>query len=162
MTQISAMLSTAASLIDKSAISSSPAHLFIILAVAALIICAISTFVFERRKNNTLASISFVLGFLTALSLVMTGISYSANSYTESEKTSNTKIAQFIQGKYGVTVLDDQNIGTDIGDHTTLTPVSIPAKAPSGERIQITIELSEDGTDVLAFSSGAEMKKVSK
>ena len=162
MTQISAMLLNNASLVDTSAIQSSPLQTLFIVAFAVLALCIISSIILDRRKKQTLSPAVFFTGFLITISLVLIGITLHAKSYQESEKVSNTKIAQFIQAKYGVTVLNDQNIGADIRDNTTLTPLSIPAKAPNGERIQITIELSEDDTDVLAFSSGAEMKKISE
>lgn len=162
MSQISAMISASASLLDTSAIESNPVKLFIVLAVVAMALGAAVSGYASRKKKVNLSVYSFLGGFLIGTILAITGISLAAKAYESSEKDSNTKIAHFIQEKYGVTVLNDQNIGADISKHTMLTLNPIPAKAPSGERIQITVELAEDDTDVLAFSSGAEMKKVTK
>lgn len=158
MTQIFAN----ASLIDTSAIESSQLRLFLILAVVSAIIGIITGKVFSRKEKYNLSIASYTIGLVLGVILVFVGVGNLLDSFKESENISNTKIAQFIQEKYGVTVLNDQNIETGIHENSAVTPLSIPAKAPNGERIQITIELSEDGTDVLAFSSGAEMKKVSK
>lgn len=162
MSQISAMISANASLIDTSAIESSPIKLFIVLAVVAIALGAAVSGYASRKKKEALCLSAFPAGFFFAICFALTGISLYAQACEASEAASNTKIAHFIQEKYGVTVLNDQNIGADISEHTTLTLNPIPAKAPSGERIQITVELAENDTDVLAFSSGAEMKKVSE
>jgi hypothetical protein len=162
MSQISAMISASASLVDTSAMDTSPMKLFIVLAVVAMALGAAVSGYASRKTKGNLSVYSFLGGFLIGTILAITGVSLGAKAYEASEKDSNTKIAHFIQEKYGVTVLNDQNIGTDIRDHTMLTLNPIPAKDPNGERIQITVELAENDTDVLAFSSGAEMKKVSE
>jgi hypothetical protein len=159
MSQISVMLSSA-SLIDTSAISASPFRLLIALGVAVGVITIIFMIVFDRQTKTNLASASMFIGMMVAFVLSFTGMILHLNSGEESEKASNTNVAHYIQEKYGVTVLDEQAIKTDIGEHATLTALPIPAKAPNGDRIQITIELADNDTDVIAFSSGAEMKKI--
>jgi hypothetical protein len=162
MSQIPSMISASASLVDAGGVESSPFKLLVILGCVSFFLFMIASAIFSTKNKENLSAVCGTVGFIIGLAFALTGLNLGFDALKESEARSNTNIANFIHEKYDVTVLNDQNIGADISEHTTLTLNPIPAKAPSGERIQITVELSEDGTDVLAFSSGAEMKKVSE
>lgn len=156
------MISASASLIDMSSDPILSRVLFIASVVLFIAAVIISNIVGKKKNKSGAAILIGGLGMVVAFALSIAGVNGIFSMLKENEANSNTKISNYIHEKYGVTVLNDQNIGAHISNPTTVTLNPIPAKAPNGERIQITIELSQDETDVLAFSSGAEMKKVSE
>jgi hypothetical protein len=126
----------------------------ILFGLAAIFYC-----IFTGKLKKWPAIISTV----AVLSLAIVGFNYGGHGIDSERDSTRSNIAQAIESKYGVKALDPRHVY-----HTSelnATPDSInysaiPATNPEGQRIQITIEFAENGTDVIAFSSGAEIQKI--
>lgn len=164
MTQISAMLSTGASLItDVSSGDKMPSIIFLAGCLILFIFVAVATKVKRLQKF-------FSLAFYVSLPLLILGIAsfiIGSNASYRVDEQSSKAISQHIEDKYGVTFLDESDISVPsdpavLFHKTKINSGPISASNAVGERIQVTLELVDNNTDVLAFSSGTEMKKVSK
>lgn len=103
-----------------------------------------------------------IIGTVVTL-LTVVGIVVGNHGVYHSRDTTRDNIAHAIESKYGVKVLDPKQV-FDYSDlnsvQDSVTHAAIPATDPEGKRIKITIELIDNETDVIAFSSGAEMPKI--
>jgi MFS superfamily sulfate permease-like transporter len=128
--------------------------LAIFLGLGAIFYC-----IFTGRLKKWPAIISTIVILL----LVVVGINYGSRGIDSMRDSTRANISQAIESKYGVKVLDPKQVYhlSDLNStQDTVTHSAIPATDPEGKRIQITIELAENGTDVIAFSSGAEIPKI--
>lgn len=104
-----------------------------------------------------------IIATVIVASLAIVGLNYGSSGINSLRDSTRVNISNTIESKYGVKVLDPKHVyhtselSTGYDD---INRSAIPANNPDGKRIQITIELAENGTDVLAFSSGAEIQKI--
>jgi hypothetical protein len=63
-----------------------------------------------------------------------------------------------VNDKYGITLHEKPYRA----EKEKLNRGVISASNSSGQRIQVTLELTDNDTDILAFSSGTEMPQISK
>lgn len=113
--------------------------------------------------TGKLKKIGAFISLAAVVLLMAVGLNYGGNGITNSRETTRANISHAIESKYGVKVLDPKQVYhlSDLNSaQDTITHAAIPATDPEGKRIQITIELAENGTDVIAFSSGAEIPKI--
>lgn len=133
------------------------------LALSVLAIFASLAAIFYCIFTGRLKKWPAIFSMVAVLLLVVVGINYGSAGIDSMRESTRANISQAIESKYGVKVLDPKQVYhlSDLNStQDTITHAAIPATDPEGKRIQITIELAENGTDVIAFSSGAEMPKV--
>lgn len=134
-----------------------------VLALSMLVFFAGLIAIFSAIFTGKLKKIGAFISLAAVVTLMVVGINYGGNGINSSRETTRTNISNAIESKYGVKVLDPKqvyhlsNLNTN---QDTITHAAIPATDPEGKRIQITFELVENGTDVIAFSSGAEIPKI--
>lgn len=123
------------------------------------------------RKSGRTRIIALVV-WLAFLSIVISSVMWanknSAQQYEQQKEgiaSTNVNIKNYIVDKYGIHVLENAFISNDkpfvTGDKEYKKYVVnrglISATNPDDKRIQISIELTDNNTDVLAFSSGIEL-----
>lgn len=104
-----------------------------------------------------------IISTVAICSLVGVGLTFGSIGIDGMRESTRANISNAIESKYGVKVLNPKQVYhlSDLNStQDTLTHAAIPATDPEGKRIQITFELVENGTDVIAFSSGAEIPKI--
>lgn len=168
MTQISAMLSANSSLVTNL---SSEDVLLINIALAGIVLAVIAVIISftakSKKKYAIFAGLYVLLGAVSSIVMIF-GLIVGYSAIHRVDEQSAEAISQKIKEKYGVTLLDSHDLiahdkNEAMGFHKfKLNLDNISARNDASERIQVTLELVDENTDVLAFSSGAEMKKVTE
>lgn len=167
MTQFSAMLSTSTSLVENYTSEAVPATILWVLAAFVALI-GIPVFVARSKSLQKWFPWSLIAAVFFFVAFFVVGGNIGGDAVHRTDEATQRNISQQIKDKYGVTVLNESDTisplkETSVFYHKVETNRGvISATNAAGERIQVTIELVDNNTDVLAFSSGTEMKKVSK
>lgn len=133
------------------------------LGLSVLAIFAGLTAIFSCIFTGKLRKKGALVSLVALLVLVTVGLNFGSRGIDSSRNATRANISHAIDSKYGVKVIDPKQVYhlSDLNSvQDTITHAAIPATDPEGKRIQITIELAENGTDVIAFSSGAEIPKI--
>jgi predicted small metal-binding protein len=135
---------------------------------------AIILFVFGMMKlfkGNPIKRWKLLLGFAGMWALLIVcgviGLNITMDAKTKSVEETSKNISQSVKEKYGVTFISDSDIlapnafdGERHRDILNRRPIS--ATNAKGERIQITLDLTVGARDVIAYTSGTEMPKISE
>lgn len=168
MTQISAMLSANSSLVTN--LSSEDGLLINIglVGIALAVIALIISYTSKSKKKYAIFAVLYVLLGVVSFIVMIFGLIVGYSAIHRVDEQSAESISQKVKEKYGVTLLDNHDLisydkNEAMGSHKfKLNRSNISASNAAGERIQITLELANDNTDVLAFSSGTEIKKINE